>query len=64
MFCMSLLQTDPQNFEFKRLIPDQKIKIGTVSIILERSHKCVKDKFRLKMLGKIKTDYLTATNKN
>jgi hypothetical protein len=34
-FCMSLLQTFPLNFEIKRLIPLEKIKI--VDIILERS---------------------------
>ena len=36
-FCMSLLQTFPQNFEIKRLIPLEKIKIVDISIILERS---------------------------
>jgi hypothetical protein len=40
-FCMSLLQTFPKNFEFKRLIPLEKIKIANISIILERSQKCV-----------------------
>jgi hypothetical protein len=39
-FCMSLLQTFPQNFEIKRLIPLEKIKIVDISIILERSQKC------------------------
>jgi hypothetical protein len=34
---MSLLQTFPQNFEFKRLIPLEKIKIAAISIILEHS---------------------------
>jgi hypothetical protein len=36
MFCMSLLQTFRQNFEFKQLIPLEKIKIADISIILER----------------------------
>jgi hypothetical protein len=33
MFCMSLLQTFPQNFEFKRLIPLEKIKVGLTSAL-------------------------------
>jgi hypothetical protein len=37
MFCMSSLQTFPQNFEFKRLTSLEKIKIAHISIILERS---------------------------
>ena len=37
MFCMSLLQTFRQSFEFKRLIPFEKIKIADISIILEPS---------------------------
>ena len=37
MFCMSSLQTFPKNFEFKRLISLEKIKIAHISIILERS---------------------------
>jgi hypothetical protein len=37
MFCLSLLQTFRQNFEFKRLIPLEKINIADISIILERS---------------------------
>jgi hypothetical protein len=49
---MSLLQKFPQNFEFKRLIPVEKIKIADVSIILERSQKCVIDKIEVKMLCK------------
>jgi hypothetical protein len=49
---MSLLQTFPPNFEFKRLIPLEKIKIADISIILERSQKCVIDKIVVKMLGK------------
>ena len=56
---MSLLQTFPPNFEFKRLIPLEKIKIADISIILKRSQKCVIDKIEVK----IKTDYF-ATNKN
>jgi hypothetical protein len=52
MFCMSLLQTFPQNFEFKRWIPLEKIKVADISIILERSQKCVTGKIVLKMLGK------------
>ena len=52
MFCMSLLQTFRQNFEFKRLIPVEKIKIADISIILERSQKCVIDKIEVKMVGK------------
>ena len=52
MFCMSLPQTFPQNFEFKRLIPLEEIKIADISIILERSQKCVIDKIEVKMLGK------------
>ena len=52
MFCMSLLQTFPQNSEFKRLIPLENIKIADISIILERSQKCVIDKIEVKMLGK------------
>jgi hypothetical protein len=43
MFCMSLLQTFPQNFEFKRLISLEKIKIAHISIILECSQKCIID---------------------
>jgi hypothetical protein len=39
MFCMLLLQTFPKNFEFKLLIPLEKIKIADISIILERSQK-------------------------
>jgi hypothetical protein len=31
----------PQNFEFKRLIPLENIKIADISIILELSQKCV-----------------------
>jgi uncharacterized membrane protein YgaE (UPF0421/DUF939 family) len=54
---MSLLQTFPPNFEFKRL--RKKIKIADISIILKRSQKCVIDKIEVK----IKTDYF-ATNKN
>jgi hypothetical protein len=50
---MSLLQTFPQNSEFKRLIPPENIKIADISIILERSQKCVIDKVEVKMLGKI-----------
>jgi hypothetical protein len=49
---MSLLQTFPPIFEFKRLIPLEKIKIADISIILERSQKCVIDKIVVKMLGK------------
>jgi hypothetical protein len=49
---MSLLQTFRQNFEFKRLIPVEKIKIADISIILERSQKCVIDKIEVKMVGK------------
>jgi hypothetical protein len=52
MFCMSLLQTFPWNFEFKRFIPLEKIKIADISIILERSQKCVMDKIEVKILGK------------
>ena len=52
MFCMSLLQTFSKNFEFKRLIPLEKIKIAEISIILERSQKCVIGKIQVKMLGK------------
>jgi hypothetical protein len=52
MFCLSLLQKFPQNFEFKRLIPVEKIKIADVSIILERSQKRVIDKIEVKMLCK------------
>jgi hypothetical protein len=37
MFCMSLPQTFPQNFEFKRFIPIKNIKIADICIILERS---------------------------
>jgi hypothetical protein len=55
---MSLLQTFPQNFELKRLIPLEKIKIADVSIILERSQKCVIDKIEVKCLVKIKTGLL------
>jgi predicted transcriptional regulator len=49
---MSLLQTFSKNFEFKRLIPLEKIKIAEISIILERSQKCVIGKIQVKMLGK------------
>jgi hypothetical protein len=50
---MSLLQTFPPNFEFKRLIPLEKIKIADISIIWESSQKCVIDKIeRVKILGK------------
>ena len=52
MFRMSLLQTFPPNFEFKRLIAPEKITIADVSIILERSQKCVIEKIEVKMLGK------------
>ena len=48
MFCMSLLQTFRQSFEFKRLKSFEKIKIADISIILEHSQK----------------DFLTAINKN
>jgi hypothetical protein len=63
---MSLLQiTFRQNFEFKRLIPLERIKIADISIILERSQKCVIDTIEVKMLKKkSKRDYLTAINKN
>jgi hypothetical protein len=47
-----LLQTFLQNSEFKRLIPLENIKIADISIILERSQKCVIDKIEVKMLGK------------
>jgi hypothetical protein len=50
---MSLLQTFPPNFEFKQLIPLEKIKIADSSIILEHSQKCVVDEIEVKMLGKI-----------
>ena len=46
------VQTFRQNFEFKRLIPFEKIKIADISVILERSQKCVIDKIEVKMLGK------------
>jgi uncharacterized protein YaiL (DUF2058 family) len=49
---MSLLQTFPPNFEFKQLIPLEKIKIADSSIILEHSQKCVVDKIEVKMLVK------------
>jgi hypothetical protein len=39
MFCMLLLQTFLKNFEFKRLIPLEKINIADISIILKRSQK-------------------------
>jgi hypothetical protein len=52
MFCMSLLRKFPKKFEFKRLIPLEKIKIVDISIIRERSQKCVIDKIEVKMLGK------------
>ena len=52
MFCMSLLQTFPPNFEFKRLIPLEKTKIAGISIILERSQKCVTGKIEVRMIGK------------
>ena len=52
MFCMSLLQIFPQNFEFKRLIPLEKIKIADISIILKRPQKCVIDKIEVKMFDK------------
>jgi hypothetical protein len=48
---MSLLQTFPPNFEFKQLIPLEKIKIADSSIILEHSQKCVVDKIEVIMLG-------------
>ena len=48
---MKVLQTFRQNFEFKRLIPFEKIKIADISVILERSQKCVIDKIEVKMLG-------------
>jgi hypothetical protein len=55
---MSLLQiTFRQNFEFKRLIPLERIKIAGISIILERSQKCVFDKIEVKMLGKNQLNY-------
>jgi hypothetical protein len=41
-----------QNFEFKRLIALEKIKITVISIILERSQKCVINKIEVKILGK------------
>jgi hypothetical protein len=49
---MSLLQTFRQSFEFKRLIPFEKIKIADISIILEHSQKGVIEKIEVKMLGK------------
>jgi hypothetical protein len=52
MICMSPLQIFPQNFEFKRLISLEKMKIADISIILERSQKYVLDKIEVKMLGK------------
>jgi hypothetical protein len=55
---MSLLQTFPQNSEFKRLIPLANIKIADISIILERSQKRVIDKIEVKCLVKIKTGLL------
>jgi hypothetical protein len=55
---MSLLQTLPQNSEFKRLIPLANIKIADISIILERSQKRVIDKIEVKMLRKNKTGLL------
>jgi hypothetical protein len=43
---MSLQQTFPQNFEFKRLIPFKKIKIaGALKM-------CYADKIEVKMFGK------------
>jgi hypothetical protein len=62
MFRMSLLQAFPHNFEFKRLIPLEKIKIADISIILARSRKCVIEKIQVKMVGKNRNcmDYLTA----
>jgi hypothetical protein len=62
---MSLLETFPQNFEFKRLIPLEKIKVADISIILQGSQKCVIDKIEEKRcLVKIKRDYVTVINKN
>jgi predicted dinucleotide-utilizing enzyme len=52
MFCMSLLQKFPQNFEFKRLILPEKIKIADINIILDPSQKCVIHQIEVKMLGK------------
>jgi hypothetical protein len=52
MFCRSLLQTFTQNCEFKRLIPNENIKIADINIILERSQKCVIDNIEVKMPGK------------
>jgi hypothetical protein len=49
---MKVLQTFRQNFEFKRLIPFENIKIADISVILERSQKCVIDKIEVKMVGK------------
>ena len=46
------IQTFPKNFELKRSIPLEKIKIADISIILERSQKCVIDKIEVKMFGK------------
>jgi hypothetical protein len=41
---MPLLQTFLQHFEFKRLILPENIKIADISIILERSQRCVEVK--------------------
>jgi hypothetical protein len=46
---LPLLQKFPQNFEFKQLIALEKIKIADISIILERSQKCVIDKIEVKI---------------
>jgi hypothetical protein len=62
---MSLVKAFRQNFETKRLIPPEKIKIADASIILERSQKCVIDKIEVKMLGKNQNGTsLTAINMN
>jgi hypothetical protein len=55
---MPLLQKFPQNFEFKRLIPVEKIKIADINMIFEPSQKCVTGKIEVKMRGKIKTRLL------